>query len=50
MENTLATHISKDDIKMKFGVYIDYQFTNVYAKSSVTYSELIKKIALLWPN
>ena len=27
--NTLATHISKDDMKIKCGVYIDYQLTIV---------------------
>ena len=44
--NTLATHISKDDMKMTFGVNNYYQLTIVYAKSyeiisSVTCSELI---------
>ena len=27
--NTLATHISKDDMKIKFGIYIDYELTIV---------------------
>ena len=30
--NTVATHILKDDMKMKFGVYIDYELTIIYAK------------------
>ena len=27
--NTVATHISKDDMKMKYGVYIDYEFSAI---------------------
>ena len=27
--NTVATHISKDDMDMKFGVYIDYEFSAI---------------------
>ena len=27
--NIVATHISKDDMKIKFGIYIDYELTIV---------------------